>query len=240
MRSKLPVLIVVAVLMLSYLLVDAPAPAAAAQDATILNISQTDCFIDVTFQVEDAGDYFVNFWDDGTFRAGAGGHVPEGGIMTVRYVIGDPILEGAAGIGLYVEDALGPAATVTYDANGSYAVPASVGDPCAEANNTSASVLSVVDPYAIPGCDMAFAIPADAAVGTFVTNADTYWAPGSLTDPLVTLSAGKTAWVLGIDASGQYYKIIWSCSILWVKTDTIGPNYDAVWQGHPLPTTVVN
>lgn len=232
MRSRL--ILLIAILMLAHLIGGASSPASAAQDAAFLTIEQTGCFIDVTFQVEDAGDYFVNFWDDGTFRGGAGGPVPAGGTMTVRYVIGELILEGAAGIGIYVENGYGAAATITYYAAGSYAVDPAVSVPCAATYDISVSIFT-----GIPGCDMAFSIPADGAVGTFVVNAEAYWAPGNLTDPLVTLAAGKTAWVLGVDASGEYYKIAWSCSALWVKTSTMGPNYDAVWQGHPLPTTVV-
>jgi len=53
------------------------------------------------------------------------------------------------------------------------------------------------------------------------------------------LPAGKTAWVLGQDASGQFYKIVWTCTMLWVPVSTMGPNFDAVWNGAPLPTNVV-
>jgi hypothetical protein len=239
MRSK--ALVLIAVLMLAHLVAGSPSPAAAAQGATILSITHSGCFIDVAFQVEDAGDYFLNAWDDGNYRGGAGGPVPAGWVMTVRYVIGDPILQGAAGIGLYIEEALGPTASVLYDSNGSYNdVPQAVGDACAAANVTSVSVVSVVNPSPIAGCDVLVPLTADAAVGTFVADADAYWSPGSLTNPLITLAAGKTAWVLGLDASGQYYQILWSCEILWVKTNTIGPNYDDVWQGHPLPTSIVD
>jgi hypothetical protein len=227
--------LLLAVLALAYLVSGTPSPVAAAQGATIQSISLDGCYIVVTFQVEDAGNYFVNFWDDGNFRAGAGGFVPAGEVASVQYLIGDLILEGAAGIGLYVEDGLGTAATTTYDSNGSYAVDSTVSTNCAAANTTSATFLGTA-----PGCDVLMPMTADAAVGTFVANADVYAEPGTLTSPLITLEAGKTAWVLGVDASGQYYKLVWSCSILWVKTSTMGPNYDAVWQGHPLPTGVVN
>ena len=200
---------------------------------TIQSVSLNGCYIEVVFQVEDAGNYYVNFWDDGNFRAGAGGFFEAGATGTVRYLIGDPILEGAAGIGLYVEDGLGTAATTTYASNGSYAVPPEIGNACAALYDTSASLV-------VGGCDTLAPRTADAAVGTFVADAAAYWSPGNLTDPLVTLPAGQTAWVLGVDSTGQYYKIVWSCQTLWVKTNTMGPNFDAVWQGHPLPVTVVD
>jgi len=92
---------------------------------------------------------------------------------------------------------------------------------------------------ALPGCDVLMPIPATAVGGTFVADAPLYWAPGKLTSPLVTIAAGNSARVLGLDATGQYYKIIWVCDFLWVPKATLGPNYDAVWNGAPLPTGVV-
>ncbi len=92
---------------------------------------------------------------------------------------------------------------------------------------------------AAPGCDVLLPIPSTAVGGTFVADAPTYWAPGQLTNPLVTITAGNSARVTGMDASGQYYQIIWVCDFLWVPVGTLGPNYDAVWNGAPLPTNVV-
>ncbi len=95
------------------------------------------------------------------------------------------------------------------------------------------------DLAALPGCDVLMPIPSTAVVGSFVADAPVYWKPGDLTHPLVTIPAGKTAWVLGQDASGQYYKIVWVCDLVWVPKATMGPNYDAVWNGKPLPTEIV-
>ncbi len=91
----------------------------------------------------------------------------------------------------------------------------------------------------VAGCDVVIPLTADAVVGAFVADADAYWAPGKLTSPLVTITEGNTAWVLGVDATGQYYKIVWVCQYLWVQVGTMGPNFDKVWNGTPLPTTVV-
>jgi hypothetical protein len=92
---------------------------------------------------------------------------------------------------------------------------------------------------AVAGCDVLMALPSTSVVGSFVSDALLYAEPGVATAPALTLSAGKTAWVLGKDASGEYYKILWVCDYLWVKVGTMGPDYDAVWQGKPLPTNVV-
>jgi hypothetical protein len=236
--GKIRLVALVVIFGLASLFGSAASPVAAAPGATIQSITLNGCFIDVVFQVEDGGDYYLNVWDDGNFRAGAGGTFPANAIVTARYTIGDPILEGAAGIGIYVQDGLGPGATTTYDADGNYAVPAVVGDACAEIHDSSAVILGFMVPGA-PGCDVLLPIPATAVGGTFVANAPVYWKPGQLTSPLVTIAAGNSARVLGLDASGQYYKIIWVCDFVWVPVGTLGPNYDAVWNGAPLPTAVV-
>jgi hypothetical protein len=82
-------------------------------------------------------------------------------------------------------------------------------------------------------------LPTTSVVGSFVSDALLYAEPGVATSPALTLTAGKTAWVLGVDKTGEYTKILWVCDYLWVKKGTLGPNYDAVWKGEPLPTNVV-
>jgi hypothetical protein len=95
--------------------------------------------------------------------------------------------------------------------------------------------------YVTPGgCDVLVPVTSSSVVGTFNSNTQAYWAPGELTSPAVVLEAGKTAWVLGVDSSGQYYKIVWSCDLLWVPVGSMGPNFDEVWNGTPLPTNVVD
>jgi hypothetical protein len=103
------------------------------------------------------------------------------------------------------------------------------------------AVENVTEPEAelpAPGCDQFLAITDSAVVGSFVSTTNGYWAPGEMS-PDVVIEAGKTAWVLGVDESGAYYKIIWACSTLWVPVETMGPNFDNVWNGTPLPTAVV-
>lgn len=79
-------------------------------------------------------------------------------------------------------------------------------------------------------------LPAGSVVGTFITEAVADWSPGKQTEPPVTFAAGKTAWVTGVDASASYYQIAYGCDCLWVPVEAMGPNYDAVWNGTPLPT----
>ncbi|MBP8973498.1 MAG: hypothetical protein KBH93_06440 [Anaerolineae bacterium] len=111
---------------------------------------------------------------------------------------------------------------------------------CTGKSDGQLAEITVTSGAAEPGCDALLPIPATAVGGTFVADAPVYWAPGQLTSPLVTITAGNSARVIGVDASGQYYKIIWVCDFVWVPVGTIGPNYDDVWHGAPLPTAVVD
>jgi len=94
-------------------------------------------------------------------------------------------------------------------------------------------------PAVIPGCDVRMWKPANAVVFQFTAPADLYWSPDNLITPLITLPAGKTAWVLSLDSTGQFYQIIWGCQYLWVEANNVGPNPDDVWHNAPLPSFVV-
>lgn len=92
----------------------------------------------------------------------------------------------------------------------------------------------------LPGCDVSVALPSTAVVGQFNTSAAAYWEPGNLiTNPPITIAEGKTYYVIGQDKTEQYYEILLGCDFVWVLKSTVGPNFDEVWQGKPLPTTIV-
>ena len=99
-------------------------------------------------------------------------------------------------------------------------------------------VAAEVEP--VPGCDTQIMLPSWAVGGTFTQTVQVFWKPGELTIPPVIIDADKTAWVLGRDTTGGYYKFLWACDLLWTPVSTMGPNYDAVWLGKPLPTQVVD
>ncbi|MFN8529547.1 MAG: hypothetical protein U0670_13120 [Anaerolineae bacterium] len=101
------------------------------------------------------------------------------------------------------------------------------------------------DPSFDPGCAQlplasgaCIAIPSSAVMGTLPNATQAYYAPGSAAQGVV-LNPG-TYYVLGVDASGGYYKIILACQYLWVPVGSMGPSYTAPWSGQPLPTSVVN
>ncbi len=83
-------------------------------------------------------------------------------------------------------------------------------------------------------------VPDGSVVGRFTSDAVLEWAPGKDTEPNAVVPAGESAWVLGVDSTGAYYKIIWSCAYRWVPVGTMTPNDDAVWRGQALPTNVVS
>jgi hypothetical protein len=124
--------------------------------------------------------------------------------------------------------------------DGVFGVDCGVGNWCAESYNAyGVRVEMGSEEQPVPGCDMFLQIPPTAAVGKFVENAEAYWSPGNLTDGPVILPVGQSAWVLGVDPTGQYYQVIWSCDYLWVRVETMGPNFDNTWQGTLLPTEVI-
>lgn len=144
-------------------------PASAAPGGTILgySLNEADCYVDVTVQVQDAGFYAVNMWDDGTFRAGAGATVGAGATFTVRFTIGGVILQGAAGMGVYLEDAVGLAAATTYDADGSAQLwSEAVGLACSETHTWTATATvtatAAACPFPMPAGSRVYNVPAGA------------------------------------------------------------------------------
>lgn len=131
------------------------------------------------------------------------------------------------------------ATTMSFSAweTGHYALEYTFGDGDPRITSEVLSQTTLTLSCGDPGCDAYMDIPETAVGGTFVADAPVFWAPGELIDVVIT--AGNSARVLGVDASGEYYKIIWVCDYLWVPKSSLGPNYDAVWNGAPLPTEVV-
>jgi hypothetical protein len=157
------------------------APTLAAPGGVLLSFSlnATDCYVDVTAQVQDGGFYAINFWDDGNFRAGAGGNIPAGGTFTVRLTIGGVILQGAAGIGVYLEDTVGPAATTTYDSDGSAQLwDNTVGTACGGTHSFAAAFLGVSGGgqacvYPLPAGSVVYNVP-DGALAYYDDDPNTY------------------------------------------------------------------
>lgn len=93
-------------------------------------------------------------------------------------------------------------------------------------------------PQGTIGPDM-IPIPPHVSQGTFVTTTNALFAPDAAAVTPHVMEAGRSVWVYGIDESGEFYYVALSGRFFWVPADTIGPNYDEVWNGRPLPTEVV-
>jgi len=198
-----------------------PAQPALAQGGTpqAPEITSVSCTLTVSFAAAiTTGPYNVQIWDDGAQVFSEDQTAATvGEILTFTYTF---TTIGTVAPGVAVE--------VYEDSVQTFAV-----DPYTDIDETCSPGAAVE-----PGCPVGF--PSGSVVGAFVAPAQTYSVPGQLVEaPPVTIAAGKTAWVIGLDASSQYYKIFWACGYLWVPANTMGPNYDKVWNGTPLPTRTV-
>jgi hypothetical protein len=132
--------------------------------------------------------------------------------------------------------------------NGTLVYQSTLSVSCSADTASTASTLTNVDPIpssspssspVVPGPDMV-ALPSGSVVGSFVTTTPAYFAPSANAVTPITIAAGKTLWVLGVDSSGDFYKVVMAGRYFWVPVDTMGPNFDNVWQGRPLPTNVIS
>ena len=182
-------------------------PILAAQGGTLsgTSLNAAGCYVDVSAVVQDAGFYAINMWDDGTFRAGAGAQVEAGGTLIVRLGIGDVILQGASGIGLYLENGVGAAATTTFDSNGSAQLWSdTVGTDC---KNSGATFGATVISAGSGGC--LNPRPDDAVVYSVPNGAPIYYAASKDTLTNITLPPGT--WY--ITEFGKDYAKVWiACS----------------------------
>ncbi|HEX3053557.1 MAG TPA: hypothetical protein VHP83_23055 [Aggregatilineaceae bacterium] len=188
--------------------------AGAASPAIITSITAENCSIFVEVYAYVEGEYTVRLLDDGHLlqTANISASVADA-YYTVQFNLG-VLGSRAPGIGIYLSGG--------------------------GANDS-------VDPY-IPdiaatcgaGPDQVV-LPSSAVGGTLVQSAELYWGPdpGQLVKPLVTLAVGKHVLVVGPDATDAFYKIIFAGKSLWVRAETLGPNFDSVWGGRPLPTNAV-
>ena len=73
--------------------------------------------------------------------------------------------------------------------------------------------------------------------GTVLGSPITYYEPSlnAETIPPVVLRPNQSWWI--VDARDGFYEVFITCGapLVWVTADALGPNFDAVWQGRPLP-----
>lgn len=100
-------------------------------------------------------------------------------------------------------------------------------------------VTPIVTPVVIaPPVQQCLVIPVGSVVGRLSQTAQIYYEPGNAS-PGLFLPGGTAYWIVGIDATGEFYKVVLACQFVWVEADLMGPNFDSPWFGRPLPTNVV-
>jgi len=83
-------------------------------------------------------------------------------------------------------------------------------------------------------------IPAQATMGTFLADTPLYYAPSLDAVSTITMKAGKSLWVYGLCADGDFFQVVLAGQKLWVPVGTIGPTAAAPWNSQPLPATTVS
>jgi hypothetical protein len=87
-----------------------------------------------------------------------------------------------------------------------------------------------------PGCGFPLV---GAVVGSVTKTVNAYWSPSATSETNIVIPAGKTFWILGRSEKGDFLKIVIACKTVWIPTEAMGPNFDAVWWGAALPNNVV-
>ncbi|MBK8024875.1 MAG: hypothetical protein IPK19_26520 [Chloroflexi bacterium] len=92
--------------------------------------------------------------------------------------------------------------------------------------------------YGAAGAGCGLNVPSGSVVGEAPLGAQAYYAPGEVASGVV-LNPG-TYIVVGLDESGEYYKVVLACQFVWVRAETMQPSFQAPQNGQALPTGVVS
>lgn len=192
MRISKALLIVGLLIALLISAMSAAAALAASFDSLVVDTQA--CTLTVTFTVEDAGDYYVEIWDDGTQEAIAGGPTAAGATVTYVFTIG-PVGSAAAGIGVLLTDS---AATI-YDVEDPYSP--GFGE-CSGASWDPIGTTTV-------SADCPNPVPADFVVRSIPAGALAYFEPSEGAYTGFDLPAGQT-WYTGV-AEGGFVEVWIAC-----------------------------
>jgi len=177
-------------------------------------ITFDQCVITVEFDAQVPGQYIVNIWDAGY-------------IVQSQSASGDFFGDTLVFEFLYVEYVEGSAPGIWIEV---------VKDGSVLFGSQQWSVEQICK-GSLTGCEPS--LTSGAVVGEIKENTSAYWGPSLDAETDTVLEIGKTWWVLGTDESGSWYQLLVSCEPVWVPASVMGPNFDEVWNGHPLPTDVV-
>jgi hypothetical protein len=177
-------------------------PSFAAQGATItdLTVNTAACTLTVTITVQDAGDYFVQIWDDGMMEAVAGGPTAAGATVSYTFVIG-PIGQSAPGIGVLIRGTDQPSGII-YDSVDPYTPNFGECDGVSWTPITQpAAAVSENCPIPVPAGYRVTSIPA-GALAYYAANPDTYTG--------FNLPAGRT-WYAAPTSENGFVKVWIAC-----------------------------
>lgn len=127
--------------------------------------------------------------------------------------------------------------SITFTATFTFTATATV-DPLATATPTataSATIGATLTPTLPPPPACPYPLVTGAVQGRMISSTIALWEPnaGSTTDVIIPI--GSSWWI--IDVAPGFYKLWIACEAqpVWVSAFLMTPNYDAVWQGQPLP-----
>lgn len=223
-RSLIKVAIALAIIMVAVPVLGAIGFSFDGGRTVIDSITLSGCTLDIRVNHLDPGTFRIDVVDDSVTRFSQSYVQGGAGSFLGQYIITGRALPGAVGIGVLV-----------YRNNALVAI--FDGFTYADATGTTCRLAAeaLVDAQC---ADTAGFIPAGSVVGALPFGGRAYWAPGKIT-PNVTLNPG-TYWVLNVeyddDTNRIWNQILLSCQRLWVPAEWMGPNYDNVWRGTPLPS----
>ncbi|WP_162909516.1 hypothetical protein [Aggregatilinea lenta] len=112
-------------------------------------------------------------------------------------------------------------------------VPGGDAPPASRGTSTGESATNA------PGPEMVF-MPSWSVMGQFNAATELLYAPNASARTGIVMEAGKTAYVLGLDESGEFRQIVFNGSYLWVPVASMQPVDAWPWNGRGLPGEVVN
>lgn len=142
----------------------------------------------------------------------------------------------------------GQTATFSYTFPPSMALPTSVTISInvfseVEVSSTVFPLSGVCAPPVTVGVDNCPLPTNGAVVGKLIRETFVYWGPDISKASTVLLTTGpdaKTYWIIGIDSTRKFFKIIIACGTYWVPVETMSTNPDKVWNNTPLPNNTTN
>lgn len=204
----------VGVVILASLVIAFPTSAAQGGSLGSYTLDAANCTVTISAQVQDEGFYAINIWDDGAFRTGSGGFVSAGSTLSVTLTIGGLILQGASGIGVYLENAVGLAATTTYDSDGSAQLWSDpVATDCVSRGFTWGSVFA-------SGANCTYPLQAGSSVYSVPAGALAFYAPDVNAYTGFNLSPGT--WYI-TEFTDDFAKVWIACSAqpVWIPIENV-------------------